>query len=50
MLEKKYWEKIFDNVLKRKIDSWAYVWTCCVWRKNGLTIIPKKKSYRKYWI
>ena len=41
-IERKYWEKIFDKVKKEKIDSWAYVWTCSVWKKNGLTIIPKK--------
>ena len=42
IIEKKFWEKIFNNVFKKKIDSWAYVWTCSVWKKNGLTIIPKK--------
>jgi len=42
IIERKYWEKIFDKVKKDKIDSWAYVWTCSVWKKNGLTIIPKK--------
>jgi hypothetical protein len=42
IIERRYWEKIFNKVKKEKIDSWAYVWTCCVWKKNGLTIIPKK--------
>lgn len=40
-IEKKYWEKIFNNVLKKKIDSWAYVWTASVWYKNGVAIVPK---------
>jgi len=41
-IERKYWEKIFNKTKKRKIDSWAYVWTCSVWKNNGLTVIPKK--------
>jgi hypothetical protein len=35
-----YWEKIFNKVSKKKIDSWAYVWTACVWKNKGLTITP----------
>ena len=38
--ERKYWTKIFDKVIKRKIDSWAYVWLYSVWYKNGITITP----------
>jgi len=40
LIERWYWEKIFNQVFKRKIDSWAYVWTACVWKNNGLTITP----------
>jgi hypothetical protein len=40
--ERKYWNKIFDKTKMKKIDSWAYIWTCCVWKQKGLTIIPKK--------
>ena len=40
LIEKKYWEKIFDKVYKNKIDSWAYVWTACVWKNKGLTATP----------
>lgn len=39
-IEKKYWDKIFNNVFKNKIDSWAYPWTLSVWRQKGLTITP----------
>ncbi len=39
-IELKYWEKIFDKVYCNKIDSWAYPWTLCVWKKSGLTITP----------
>ena len=41
-IERKYWEKIIDNVEKRKIDSWAYVWTYSMWLHGGITVIPKK--------
>jgi len=41
-VERKYWTKIFDKTNMKKIDSWAYVWTCCVWKQYGLTVIPKK--------
>jgi hypothetical protein len=40
--ERRFWEKIFNRVKEKKIDSWAYVWTYSVWKKNALTIIPKK--------
>ncbi|WP_440915362.1 glycosyltransferase family A protein [Candidatus Pelagibacter sp.] len=42
LIEKNYWEKIFNKVKSGEIDSWAYIWTFSVWRKRGLTIIPKK--------
>tara|TARA_B100000989_G_scaffold198747_1_gene150192 strand:- start:14130 stop:15095 length:966 start_codon:yes stop_codon:yes gene_type:complete len=41
-LEQKYWQKIFDLVSKKKIDSWAYVWLASIWYKNGINIIPNK--------
>jgi hypothetical protein len=40
--EKIYWEKIFNNAYKNNFNSWAYSWTLSVWKKKGLTIIPKK--------
>lgn len=39
--EKKYWEKIFNLCYKKKIDSWAYPWLYSIWRKNGISVIPK---------
>ena len=40
-IEKKYWNKIFNNVYKNKIfDSWAYPWTLSVWKNKGLTVTP----------
>ena len=38
--ERKYWEKIFDLVYEKKIDSWAYPWLASVWYKEGLTVTP----------
>jgi hypothetical protein len=40
-LERLYWEKIMNNMYKNKIDSWAYSWLLSVWKKNGLTAVPK---------
>jgi len=39
-VERRYWEKIFDQVHAGGIDSWAYPWTACVWKQGGLTVIP----------
>ena len=41
-IERRYWEKIIENVKKRKIDSWAYVWTYSMWYHDGITVVPKK--------
>ena len=42
ILEKKYWIKIFEKVISKKLDSWAYVWLASIWNKKGLNIIPNK--------
>lgn len=39
-VERQYWRKIFDKVFGRKVDSWAYPWTACVWYHSGLTVTP----------
>lgn len=39
-VERRYWEKIFDQVYAGGIDSWAYPWTACVWKHGGLTVTP----------
>ena len=41
-VERKYWEEIFDNTYRNKIDTWDYSWTASVWYNNGLTITPNK--------
>lgn len=35
-----YWNYIFENVYKGKIDSWAYQWTFSCWIQSALTILP----------
>jgi hypothetical protein len=40
-IEKKYWQKSFDLVYKKKIvDAWDYPWTASIWYKGGLTATP----------
>jgi hypothetical protein len=39
-VERRYWERIFNQVYVGSIKSWAYPWTACVWRHGGLTVTP----------
>ncbi|MDB4154680.1 hypothetical protein N9682_06090 [Candidatus Pelagibacter sp.] len=39
-VERRDWEKIFDQVYAEKIDSWAYPWTTSLWYKGGFTATP----------
>ncbi len=39
-VERRYWNKIFERVRAKQIDSWAYPWTASVWFKGGLTATP----------
>jgi hypothetical protein len=36
-----YWKKIFNMVMDKEVDSWAYRWTYTSLLNNKLTIIPK---------
>lgn len=40
LVEKSYWENIFDRMFAKKIDTWDYQWTASVWHKHGLTATP----------
>lgn len=40
LIEKKYWEKIFDLTFRKKINTWDYAWTASAWYNNQLSIIP----------
>lgn len=35
-----YWNRIFDSVAARQIDSWAYIWTFSCWAQGGMTCLP----------
>ncbi|MEQ8838042.1 glycosyltransferase family 2 protein [Haliea sp.] len=35
-----YWEKIFDRMYRKEIDTWDYAWTASVWYHGGLTATP----------
>lgn len=37
---RRYWEKIFNQMLRSEIDSWGYPWTASVWYHGGLTATP----------
>ncbi len=39
-VERKYWENIFDWVIRGEVNSWAYPWTATVWYHGGLTATP----------
>lgn len=39
-IERKYWERIFDQVYLGKIDTWDYQWTATVWYHGGITATP----------
>lgn len=39
-VERRYWNKIFERIRAKQIDSWAYPWTASVWFKGGLTATP----------
>lgn len=34
------WQRAFELVYKKRLDSWAYGWTLACWAQSGLTIIP----------
>ena len=38
--EYNYWKKIFSNVRKGKINSWAYPLSFSIWNTNGVNIVP----------
>jgi len=34
------WQRAFQMVYQKRIDSWAYCWTLSCWAQNGLTVLP----------
>jgi len=37
-----YWQRNFDAVFSKKIDTWDYQWTFACWAHSALTILPAK--------
>lgn len=37
---RRYWERCFDGVHKKTIDTWDYQWVLTIWQSNGLIVIP----------
>lgn len=35
-----YWLNIFENVAKKKIDTWDYQWMFTIWKSKGKVIVP----------
>lgn len=40
LVERGYWERIFDRMYNKQIDTWDYPWTASVWFHGGLTATP----------
>lgn len=40
IIERRYWERIFDLVQTGTIDTWDYPWMACVWKHGWLTATP----------
>ncbi|MBK8640040.1 MAG: glycosyltransferase family 2 protein [Chromatiaceae bacterium] len=40
LVERRYWEGIFDRMARNEIDTWDYPWTASVWFGGGLTATP----------
>jgi hypothetical protein len=39
-VERRYWERIFDQSYAGRMNSWLFPWTATVWRHDGLTATP----------
>jgi hypothetical protein len=36
----RHWRQCLDGVTTGSIDTWDYQWMYCLWRQNGLSIVP----------
>lgn len=36
------WQRRFDSVKRKTVDSWAYTWTYSCWVHHGLTALPNR--------
>jgi hypothetical protein len=39
-VERKMWERSFENTLSGRVDAWDYRWTLAVWHASMLSILP----------
>jgi hypothetical protein len=42
ILEKIYWQTLFNAVYRDRIDTWDYQFLYHVWKNNGVSIVPGK--------
>lgn len=40
--EKRHWEKAFDGVFNKTIDTWDHQWTFTLWINNQLAVMPSE--------
>lgn len=38
--EKRYWRKVFRNVVQGKFNTWDYQWVYAIWKNKGYSICP----------
>ncbi len=36
----KYWMNYFEKTYQNKINTWDYQWTFCIFKQNGISILP----------
>lgn len=40
LVERLYWQRIFDKQVRHEFDAWDYPFLASIWRKGGLTATP----------
>ncbi len=38
----RYWRWLFENVYRKKIDTWDYQWMFANWTQNTLSVVPSQ--------
>ena len=39
-IDRIYWERIYDSVKKKNLDTWDYQWTFTLWKERQLAALP----------
>lgn len=42
MIDRLYWESVFQHTYERRINSWAYQWVYSIWANSGLCAAPAR--------